>query len=133
MQCDFLQLQVLPPRAPPLVDPSERFPAGALRALPAASFDVVVMSLVLSYLPGPAQRARMVAKARRLLPPAVDSPTLAAPVAATPADELSGCGCGMLLLIDTFAVDRHSMAWHGMAWHGMAWHGMAWHGMAWHS
>ena len=35
--------------------------------LPEASYDVVMMSLVLSYLPTPEQRSEMVAKARKLL------------------------------------------------------------------
>lgn len=36
-------------------------------SLPAASFDAAVLSLVLSYMPLPSQRAAMVAKARQLL------------------------------------------------------------------
>ena len=44
--------------------PHARFPAGTLVRYPAAEADVVVMSLVLTYLPQPRQRAAMIAQAR---------------------------------------------------------------------
>jgi len=64
---DFLALEVGPRGSPPLVSPHPKFNAGSLRRLPANQWDVVVLSLVLSYLPRPLLRASMVAKARRLL------------------------------------------------------------------
>jgi hypothetical protein len=68
LQCDFLQLGIGPSDGAPVIEPHERFPAGRLTSLPAASFDVVVLSLVLSYLPIPRQRHAMILKARQLLP-----------------------------------------------------------------
>ena len=68
LQCDFLQLGIGPSDGAPAIEPHERFPAGRLTSLPAASFDVVVLSLVLSYLPIPRQRHAMILKARQLLP-----------------------------------------------------------------
>ncbi|EOD35683.1 hypothetical protein EMIHUDRAFT_227478 [Emiliania huxleyi CCMP1516] len=68
LQCDFLQLRVSPAGSEPEVEPHDRFPAGALRSLAEGSFDAVVLSLVLSYLPLPHQRGEMVLKARQLLP-----------------------------------------------------------------
>ena len=41
--------------------------AGSLLSLPAASFHILVLSLVLSYIPDPAHRAEVVWRARRLL------------------------------------------------------------------
>ena len=52
------------PGSEPLVRPHARFPAGTLVRYPAAAADVVVMSLVLTYLPQPRQRAAMIAQAR---------------------------------------------------------------------
>ena len=62
---DFLALEV----GPSLVcEPScEHDGAGRLLSLPAASFHVAVLSLVLSYIPDAAARTRVVAKARALL------------------------------------------------------------------
>ena len=68
MQCDFLQLAVGAEGSQPILEPSSEVPAGSLKQLPAASFDVVALSLVLSYLPRPAQRGAIIRKARRLLP-----------------------------------------------------------------
>eukprot|EP00315_Gephyrocapsa_oceanica_P043144 CAMPEP_0185529120 /NCGR_PEP_ID=MMETSP1366-20130426/100532_1 /TAXON_ID=38817 /ORGANISM="Gephyrocapsa oceanica, Strain RCC1303" /LENGTH=357 /DNA_ID=CAMNT_0028140713 /DNA_START=129 /DNA_END=1199 /DNA_ORIENTATION=+ len=68
LQCDFLQLRVSPAGSEPEVEPHDHFPAGALRSLAEGSFDAVVLSLVLSYLPLPRQRGEMVLKARQLLP-----------------------------------------------------------------
>ena len=68
MQCDFLQLAVGAEGSEKLVEPSDTFPGGALRQLPAASYDAVALSLVLSYLPTPTLRGAMIRKARRLLP-----------------------------------------------------------------
>ena len=92
LQCDFLSLEVGPPGSEPLVRPHARFPAGTLVRMPAAEADVVVMSLVLTYLPQPRQRAAMVAQARQLLhaPP--------------PRRRL-------LLLVDTPAIDVRARSW----------------------
>ena len=68
MQCDFLQLAVGAEGSEKLVEPSDTFPGGALRQLPAASDDAVALSLMLSYLPKPSLRGAMIRKARRLLP-----------------------------------------------------------------
>ena len=68
-QSDFLTLEVGPPGSAPLVQPQQNQQPRSLLRLAANSTDVVVMSLVLSYLPLPSQRSAMVAKARRLLPP----------------------------------------------------------------
>ena len=61
-----------------------RMTAGTLEALPAASFDVAVFSLVFSYLPLAEQRAAMVVQARRLL-------------------RVGGAFPGLLLIVDTFS------------------------------
>lgn len=58
-QCDFLELGVCGEGAAPTVEAHADFPAGTLRALPAASYDVVAFSLVLSYLPMPRQRGEL--------------------------------------------------------------------------
>jgi 25S rRNA (adenine(2142)-N(1))-methyltransferase, Bmt2 len=47
--------------------PADAQSSAKIVALPAASFDAAVLSLVLSYMPLPSQRAAMVAKARQLL------------------------------------------------------------------
>ena len=89
-ECDFLSLQVGPrgeergsyasgAGGTLAADAS----AGRLESLPAASFDVVVFSLVFSYLPLAEQRAAMVAQARKLL--------------TRPASPFAG----LLLLVDT--------------------------------
>ena len=92
LQCDFLSLEVGPPGSEPLVRSHARFPAGTLLRMPAAEADVVVMSLVLTYLPQPRQRAAMVAQARRLLhaPPPLRR---------------------LLLLVDTPAIDVRARSW----------------------
>jgi len=69
LQCDFLELEITPKGTLPHIEPSDACIAGSLRSLATGSFDVVVMSLVLSYLPLPTQRTAMVAQARRLLRP----------------------------------------------------------------
>jgi hypothetical protein len=86
-QCDFLNLTVGPAGSVPISSSTttttaatgieEQRPdqgdamvassAGTLTQLPAGSFDAVTMSLVLSYLPTPEQRAAMIRKARQLL------------------------------------------------------------------
>ena len=94
-QCDFLALEVGPAGSAPVIEPHAEFAAGSLRRLPAASYDAVALSLVLSYLPTARQRAAMVAQARRLLP---------AP----------GAGSrrrGLLLLQETLSVDRKATRW----------------------
>ena len=72
--------------------PHAQFPAGSLVRMPAGAFDVIVMSLVLTYLPTPRQRAAMVAQARRLLQ-------------APPPRR------GLLLLVDTQAVEAKEKTW----------------------
>lgn len=69
-QCDFLQLEVAEPGSvlrhgvsPPAVGSS----SPRLSSLSGESFDVVVLSLALSYLPHATQRAAIVAKTRELL------------------------------------------------------------------
>ena len=63
--CDFLALEVGPSM---VCDPSRLDDgAGQLRSLPASSFHVAALSLVLSYIPEAAARTRAVAKARSLL------------------------------------------------------------------
>lgn len=59
-----------------------------LTQLPAASFDAVTMSLVLNYLPTPAQRLQMVRNARALLV----SPSAAAPASTSSTSTSSGGG-----------------------------------------
>ena len=94
LQCDFLQLEVDPdPASERIVVPHADVRAGSLVRMPAGAADVVVMSLVLSYLPQPRQRAAMVAQARRVLQSA--SPTRR----------------GLLLLVDTMAIDRKARRW----------------------
>ncbi|CAK0825490.1 unnamed protein product [Prorocentrum cordatum] len=66
-QADFLQLPVVD--AEPGAE-GERFTLnedGSLRSITAGSFDVAVLSLVLSYVPTPLQRLEMIRKARRCL------------------------------------------------------------------
>ena len=87
LQCDFLNLAVgSPDSAPVTVGPSGSSTISSsssgtgnqdttldptqmtkLLQLPAGSFDVVTMSLVLNYLPSPVHRELMIAKARQLL------------------------------------------------------------------
>ena len=102
----------------PVIEPSAEFPGGALRQLPAASYDAVALSLVLSYLPKPLLRGAMIRKARRVLPipDATTLPTEAEVDAALSDAALltSGDGPasvrrryrGLLLVVDTFSVDR---------------------------
>ena len=47
-QCDFLALEVGPAGSAPVIEPHAEFAAGSLRRLPAASYDAVALSLVLS-------------------------------------------------------------------------------------
>jgi hypothetical protein len=93
-QCDFLDLEIGPrgsvpeivPAATAVSEHSENVTAVSLGTesgseksveskspkllrLPAASYDVVAMSLVLNYLPTPALREKMIKKARQLLIP----------------------------------------------------------------
>lgn len=67
-QCDFLALTVGPSGSEPIIedDPARRG-WKIIKQLPERSFDVVTMSLVLSYLPSPDQRQQMINKAQRLL------------------------------------------------------------------
>jgi salicylate hydroxylase len=67
-QCDFLTLQIGPRDSDPIILPHPTNPQmKVIQQLPAHSFDVVTMSLVLSYLSTPAQRELMLWKARQLL------------------------------------------------------------------
>ncbi len=100
LQCDFLELGVTERCTPPAILPSNDFPAGALASLPAASFDVVVLSLVLSYLPLPRLRGAMIAKARRLLP------TPDPPSCDEAAPRTASFRRGLLLVVDTFSLDQ---------------------------
>jgi len=72
--CDFLALEVGPVESTPiatLIDPSSEATPSAMRLerLPRHGFDIVTMSLVLSYLPSPQHRLEMIVKARELLKP----------------------------------------------------------------
>ena len=62
--CDFLELHVGDKDSSPVFADNQR-----LAELPAESFDAVTISLVLSYLPTPELRAKMISKARSLLVP----------------------------------------------------------------
>ena len=68
---DMLRLDVLPPSdSTDSAAPSEPTTPGAqLAALPQGSFDCVTLCLVLSYIPDPLERTRVVWTARRLLRP----------------------------------------------------------------
>jgi hypothetical protein len=69
-KCDFLELELLPAGSSPITaSEMQDVGAQALRALPCAAFDVVVFSLVLSYLPTAALRHLALTKARALLVP----------------------------------------------------------------
>ena len=77
VQADFLQLGVTPRGSSAVIDQpnvhasdgisNSNSNAGVLLSLPAASYDAAVLSLVLSYIPLPTQRAAVIAKARQLL------------------------------------------------------------------
>ena len=69
MQCDFLALEVGPEGSAAVIDTLPGTMSRVVKRLPARSFDVVTMSLVLSYLPTPEQRTIMISKARSLLKP----------------------------------------------------------------
>lgn len=62
-QCDFLNLKILDDSITPMN------PCGKISELTAASFDVVVFSLLLEYLPSSKQRYSCCSKASRLLTP----------------------------------------------------------------
>mmetsp|Transcript_10592 Transcript_10592/g.17740 ORF Transcript_10592/g.17740 Transcript_10592/m.17740 type:complete len:525 (-) Transcript_10592:3-1577(-) len=76
-QSDFLKLQVGPQNSAPIIKnfrdmessgEDARMPhAGELQQLPAATYDVAVMNMVLSSLQDATDRARMIAKTRQLL------------------------------------------------------------------
>ena len=68
LQCDFLEVQRRPRGAAPEVTAgAEKAGAQRLVALPEDSYDVAALSLVLSYLPSPAHRIKMLETARALL------------------------------------------------------------------
>jgi 25S rRNA (adenine2142-N1)-methyltransferase len=111
-RCDFLKLDV--GGSAPLIEPDADFAAGTLRSLPAGSFDVVAMSLVLSYVPTPRQRGAMILKARQLLPtPDTPAEQLRAAASAAGGAEPGSVKWrrGLLLLVDTFSVDRKAARW----------------------
>ena len=130
MQCDFLRLEIGDAASARVVAPSADFPGGLLRKLPAASYDAIVFSLVLSYLPLAKQRGAMIARARRLLPTPAAAPTAAQGVEGN-GEEAGGGGGGaasvgggdgdgggggserrgLLLLVETFGVDRRATSW----------------------
>ncbi|CAJ1432657.1 unnamed protein product, partial [Effrenium voratum] len=62
LSCNCLELRIGPSGSMPVVK------EGLLRQLPAEGFDVAVLALLLSYVPDPLNRARIVAKVRKLLP-----------------------------------------------------------------
>jgi salicylate hydroxylase len=66
-QCDFLNVKVGPVGSSSVIDTDANTGFQKVVQLPAHSFDVISMSLVLSYLPNPHSRELMVAKARQLL------------------------------------------------------------------
>lgn len=66
--CDFLDVRIGDEGSTPVIEEDQR-----LVQLPAEAFDAVTVSLVLSYLPSPELRAKMVAKARALLVPSSPS------------------------------------------------------------
>ena len=123
-QCDFLQLSIGAEGSSPVVEPSDEFPGGALRQLPAASYDAVALSLVLSYLPKPILRGAMIRKARRVLPlpdattlptevevdAALSDAALSDAALSTNSDGPAAASVrrhrGLLLVVDTFSVDR---------------------------
>ena len=95
--CDFLELGVSAAAADPptaagtplasAVPVREKPERGSLKSLTQHSFDVVVVSQVLSFIPDPEARAVVLAKARRLL----------------------GCGeSGLLLIVEPARVIRHA-------------------------
>lgn len=88
-ECDFLKLEIGKPDSAPEADPPLQTGRGRLRRLPAEGFEVVVMSCVLSYMPRPAHRSLAVEKAHRLLAEG-----------------------GLLLIVDTFTVDRRAAGLH---------------------
>eukprot|EP01033_Poteriospumella_lacustris_P005178 gene5178-3697_t len=107
-ECDFLTVAVGPPGSDVVYAPSDAADVAAGRSrrivqLPAQSFDVVSLSLVLSYLPAPEQRGRMLHKARRLLrerdPLAADDDDGAAPHYA-----------GLLLVVEKASIFSHTAA-----------------------
>lgn len=80
LQCDFLNVDISPPatavQTGPALDILEAGDYCRVVSLPAESFDAACMCLVLSYLPDPAQRLKMVQNAWALLkcPSAEDGP-----------------------------------------------------------
>jgi salicylate hydroxylase len=73
-QCDFLKVNIGPKGSAPII--SEPDPKTGFRQviqLPAHSYDIVTMSLVLSYLSDPGLREAMVLKARKLLVSGLDT------------------------------------------------------------
>lgn len=128
-QCDFLSLRIGDEGSAAVVAAHERCKAGKLCALPRGGFDAVAMSLVLSYLPTAEQRFRMVTKARELLVCEGLSESVSESVregmsqgAIQGTNEGSGQvneeGAelrygprGVLMLVETFSVDRKARSW----------------------
>jgi 25S rRNA (adenine2142-N1)-methyltransferase len=108
LQADFLQLEVGEAGSEMQIEPSERHAGGALRRLPAGAYDALALSLVLSYLPTPRLRGAMIRQARMLLPtpPPPEIPSVgSAPHAACRSTRRRR---GLLLVVDTFSVDKKS-------------------------
>ena len=95
--CDFLTIEIGPPGSAPVSAPDDQT---VLLGLPAHSFEVVTMSLVLNYLPSPDHRELMISNARKLLivpssaPDEVPHPTPTSSSAATAAGAGAGAGAG---------------------------------------
>lgn len=82
-QCDFFDVGTVAQGCQPVLDPTMQ----KLLKLPVNTYDVVTISLVLSYLPSPMQRVEMVKRARQLL--------------RKPLDAKSSYDTGLLLIMDT--------------------------------
>jgi hypothetical protein len=67
IKCDFLGLQLTEAGSPPVFHYDEVTKTKSLVSLPARSFDVIVMSLVLNYIPNHKLREEMIQKASMLL------------------------------------------------------------------
>jgi len=74
LKCDFLELLVGPVDSSPVINDSNTSHCTLLQ-LPKSSYDVALMSLVLSYLPNPKMRMDMIRKARCLLKSSSPNPS----------------------------------------------------------
>lgn len=120
-QCDFLALNIGPPFSLPIVssvtddDESSQLKKPTRRQLiqlPAEGYNVVCMSLVMSYLPSDRDRRRMIIKARDLL----TKPVAASPINkhSTSKDISSEClAYGLLLIVEPYSSKRCDGSWIG--------------------